>query len=484
MAADVPVESTALVPIDAADGKEAPAPLPTAAPARRRHVLLELGRNFVSYGGSLFGDPAMFSSLATALRVPGEFALATGKLVLVRFERVDGDPGADSDPGTQSHLETRFDAIARGYDLRRLDLITELMKDVQGRCAGPAGSPPESVAYIDAVEARLKEIASMPPQIPGWVKDFVVLPLISSGFAAMFYDGPWISCALALPLGYIQTVVKMAIDGANPVMTYLYEFLTASLVGLFAGIIVGSGTFAGKGLCFSTLGLAGVVWCIPGLPLVLSAMQLASGETGAGGSNLAAAILLVFFLGFGLEFGLRCTLIFGLPAPPDPNCVPADVSAWWYFLLFPIIGVLHCMALEVSWPRGYLIAIPPAGLAFLAWYALQLIPSVEKAGITGFGFVLMVSGISACLPAFAYARYTGRSAFPIVYLSFQFIVPGGLSLKAALSDFGSLAGFTGSAFAAKVLAGALGVTVGSFVAHALVWPRKPKVGAWEPLPYR
>ncbi|KAI9031127.1 hypothetical protein DFJ74DRAFT_654698 [Hyaloraphidium curvatum] len=434
--------------------------------------------------------------MAAALRVPGEFAFASGGVLLVRFFKVDGDPGwapaqaaPDKDEGGEAarfareHLETRFLATTRAFDLRRLDRVTVLIDDVLAGAGGPAGQPPESEAYIDAIRTRLDDIAKLPPQVPAWAKDWLVLPLISCGMAAMFYNGPWISCVLALPLGYVQSIVKHAINGGNPVLSHLYGFLTAAVVGLLSGCIVGSGTFANQGVCFGTIGLAGVVWCIPGIPLVLSTMQLASADVSMGTSNLAFAILTVFLLGFGLEFGLELSLLFDLPAKPQPNCVPAQVNGFWFFLLFPLIGILHCMALEVHWPLGYLVTVPPAGLAFGAWYALQLIPSINNAGVTGFGFVLMVASAAACLPAFIYARLTRHSAFPIVYMAFQFIVPGGLSLKQALSDFGSAAGFTGGEFAAKVLAGALGTTVGAFLAHAAVWPRVGN-GGWKPEPYR
>ncbi|KAI9016830.1 hypothetical protein DFJ74DRAFT_770403 [Hyaloraphidium curvatum] len=355
---------------------------------------------------------------------------------------------------------TRFVAFSRAFDFRKLGLISALAADVLAGSRDGATDAPE----VEEIFSRLKDIEALPPHVPDWVKDWIVLPLISALMAALFYNGPWISCALALPLGYVQSVVKLAVSGANPILSHIRGLLTATIVGLLAGCIVGSGTFIDQGVCFGTVGLAGVVWTIPGLALVLAGIQLITGDIGAGATNLAAAILGVFLLGFGLEFGLQITLLFGLPGHPQPNCNSIPVSGWWYFLLFPLVGTLYCLAYGV-------------------WYGLQLLPSIEAVGIMGFGCVLLVSTFCACLAAFIYMRWTMRSAFPTVFLALQFIVPGGLALKQALSDFGSTAGFTGSIFATKVLAGALGATVGAILAQAAVWPRIGTHG-WKNEPYR
>ena len=187
--------------------------------------------------------------------------------------------------------------------------------------------------------------------------------------------------------------------------------------------------------------------------------------------------------GFGLDTGLLFAKFFFLPLPA---CATEPID-WLLsiFVVFPLVGALHCAMLEASFPSQYLLAIPPAGVAFGLWVGLQRIVWIKEAGAVGFGLVVLLSTFGGCLPGFFYARITRRSAFAIVYTALQFVVPGALSLKATLSGQGSPAGFAGSEFAERVLAGCLGCTVGAFVAHILVWPMNEGGGVgWNCLPYR
>lgn len=504
--------------VDAPQAKEAETvavPDELAPISMRRQVAIDLAKAYIAMGGALFSNAETFDAVAIALGCPAQFVFATAELLLVRFIDVTGSTGNEAAKGdldksneglgtrdalqTSAHFDnqTLFVNAPKGMDLRKLDLVTDLMTELLGgghpgtpEPTLPTGVPAGSASVVSAVQGRLAEIAALPPLIPDWAKDFIILPLISAGMAAMFYSGPWISCALALPLGFVQTFVRRKAGRANPAMGFITNFLTAFVVGMLSGVIVGSGTFKSDGVCFGSLGLAGVVWMIPGMKLVTSITHLASGDIGAGTTGFASAALAVFLLGFGLEAGLQLTFTFGMPSHPTSNCVPAEVNNLWFFLLFPPVGILHCAALEAPFPRGYLLGVPIAGLAFAAWDGLQFIPAVGKTGPVAFGGVLIVSMLAAAVPSFFFARITRRSAFPYIYLAMQFIVPGGIALKGALDDFGSAAGFTGGGFATKMLIGALGATVGTFVAHTIVWPgwkwtgSEAKDPAWQHLPYR
>ncbi|KAI9016629.1 hypothetical protein DFJ74DRAFT_677853 [Hyaloraphidium curvatum] len=497
--------------------------------AYKRRILIEVTVAFIAYGASLHGVAATLENLAERLGVPAEFSFANSNLLFVRFLRPKAPEGTLGHPGVPyklpimkgdalGHLETRFIKVDRDFDLRKLDMITDVLVELMlgkrpmgrqrrftdsssmgsvldgipvlrrlasvrkqelGRSATDVEMPPvpqlapgDDLHHLKAIEHEVLKIAALPPQVPDWAKDFVIVPLISAGIAVMFFDGPWISAALSLPLGLVPGVFKWLVRRANPLFTYLLEFFVSVLVGMFAGIIIGSGTFANWGLCFGSIGLAGIVWYIPGLRLVLSAMELATKDKSAGSSNLIYAIFIVLLLGFGLEFGLEVSFIFNLPYKPDPECKSAPIDAIWYLLLFPIIGTLFCTMLEASFPEHYILAVPAGALAFGTWYGVQLLPGVTNAGTTGFGLAVLLAAFAGCVPGFLYARVTKRSAFPVVYTAMQFVVPGGLSLKATLSSFGTAAGFTGGGFTERVLAGALGATVGAFLIGDVVRRRQ------------
>ena len=224
----------------------------------------------------------------------------------------------------------------------------------------------------------------------------------------------------------IPGVLVYAKDASNPLFSYLYELVVAVIVGFFSAVIVGSGAF--PGLCFGTLGLSGIVWLIPGLPLVLSAMELCTQSSSAGATRLIYCIFLIILMGFGLDTGLLLANFLPLRQSPTAECRTDAIEIWWYFLLFPIVAILHCIMLEAKFPSHHFLSIPPAGIAFGLWVGLQRIEWIQKAGAGGFGMVVMLSTLGGSLPGFLYARFTHRSAFPIVYMAMQFVVPGALSM--------------------------------------------------------
>jgi uncharacterized membrane protein YjjP (DUF1212 family) len=462
------------------------------------------------------------------------------------------------DPDTGAIMETRTVKLTRGLNLYKLDLVTQLLlkmisagrkerlpghvgdedglssaltasetSSMRRRGVEPmmeleiANQEEDELRLLRALEEEMVRIVALPPLVPEMAKDLLIAPLISAGMAVMYFDGPWCSALLSFPLGLVAGLLKMLIGRSNPLVSYLFELFLCLTVGFIAALIVGSGMF--RGVCFGTLGLAGIVWYIPGLQLVLAVMELATRDTSAGSSHLVHCILKVLLMGassFRAQ-GARSTLVcciarpkrhvgcgygvvtrglttcagFGLDTglvfakfffPPLPTCATEPID-WLLavFVVFPVVGVLHCAMLEASFPSQYLLAIPPAGVAFGLWVGLQRILWIKEAGAAGFGLVVLLATFGGCLPGFLYARLTRRSAFAIVYTALQFVVPGALSLKASLSGLGSPAGFAGSEFGERVLAGCLGCTVGAFSAHILVWPMTEGDGVgWNCLPYR
>lgn len=573
--------------------------------SRKRRLFIELLRAHFQYGANLHRNDDLFAFLARLHGIPAELYPAGPDVMFVRFldptakqglgEAGEGDGDQIKWPATLGdpfpHLETRFVKLTRGFDLRRLDLLTPVIvnlifgaKDAIRRSlslppTGPANgqtngrtngtlvadatqatatatessssadqssstevtddtatdkdtnntTPPptprsqfdtaatpsnfvrsrrrteaaifttpielpvlpprpefnqkeDDLVMLKTAEEELIRIALLPPQAPLWVKNLVVIPAISAGMALIFFDGPWISAPLALPLGLIAGGLSYLRDVSNPLFSYLFELFVSIFVGFFAAIFVGTNAF--PGVCFGTLGLSGIVWLLPGLPLVLSSMELTT-QTFSGASRLIYSIFLVFLMGFGLDAGLLLANFLPLAKSPVAECKPDGIDVLYYIPLFPLVAILHCIMLECTFPSHYLLSIPPAGIAFGLWVGLQKISWIQQAGAAGFGLVVLMSTFGGCFPGFLYARFTKRSAFPIVYMAMQFVVPGALSLKATLSGIASPAGFIGADFAARVLTGVLGCTVGAFTAHICTWPfREDKGERWTFMPYR
>ena len=270
--------------------------------------------------------PESFEHWASAFGVPATCA-ASSDVLFLNFLEADG--------GTIA--EMRMVKLTNGLNLYKLDLITQLLlkmitegkKDFcpSGRVADEEGSSPlataesssmrrrgggepvamveleiakqleeEDLGVLQALEEEMMRIAAIPPLIPEIVKDLLIAPLISAGMAVMYFDGPWSSAMLALPLGLIPGLFKMLTIGrSNPLVSYLFELFLCLTVGFIAALIAGSQAF--PSVCFGTLGLSGIVWYIPGLQLVLSTMELATRDTSAGSSRLVHAIFKVLLMG-------------------------------------------------------------------------------------------------------------------------------------------------------------------------------------------
>lgn len=490
--------------------------------ARKRRVLIDLMRLHYGYGASLHRNQDTVEYAGRLLGVPLESYAAAADVIFIRFldplPRKAGAPPASTAGDALPHLETRFVKLSRGFDLYKLDLVTdlfvrmilharkhrdneEIVVDVEAGKASvegayvvdgepvrtlqppPPTTPEEQLSLLKTAEDELARIEALPPLWPAWVKNLIVSPLISAGMALIFFDAPWIGAALALPVGLIPGLLTYLKPRTNPLYSYMFELFICLIVGFLSGIIVGTNAF--PGLCFGSLALSGIVWYIPGLPLVLSAMELMTQSSSVGASRLIYCILLILLMGFGIDTGLLLSNFIPMPLSPVQPCKPAGIPLLYYLAIYPFVGLLHCIMMEAKFPSQYILAIPPAGLAFAAWVGLQQIEWIQKAGSAGFGMVVTLASFGGTLCGFLYARFTRRSAFTVIYMVFQFIVPGALSIKASLSSLNSPAGFLGPTFFERVLTGVLGCCVGTFAAHILVWPvREDQRERWAFMPYR
>jgi uncharacterized membrane protein YjjP (DUF1212 family) len=412
---------------------------------RRSKIAIAIMQLYMASGAALHRIDSSFEALLVSFGLPGSsvYLIWNGFIVSLRH------------PETGAHLDTDLFRSPFSLNLGRLSAVNRLVMDLP-------------LLNIQEAEERVKVIAARKPLYPDWLKHFICIPVIGVTFAPMFYNGDWMSGAIALPLTIITGSLYAVTPFLNPVFSDLIEFLGGFINGFLARVIA---AYASN-QCYIPSVLASIVWLIPGIPLTLGIIQLVSKDTSNGVSRVMSAFLTLILLGFGIALGSFCAEL--IPFVNDfvqqssaqkLTCV--SINPFWDFLLFPISAVATAFMIEAEYWQWILI-IPPAGFSFGAWTAFQQ-PQYDVPFIIVVMFAAFISGLFG----FGYARWTQDSAFPIIYMAFEYIVPGGMALKGVLAGLHQQDLIPGTGFAVKVFQALLGCMIGTYIAQMVVWPTKP-----------
>jgi uncharacterized membrane protein YjjP (DUF1212 family) len=419
----------------------------TSGMIRRSKIAVAIMQLYLNSGAAIHRVDSSFEALAASfgLRNSTVFLLWNAFLISLRH------------PQTGEHLDTEIFRTPTGVNLGKLSAVNRLIIELP-------------CMTIHEAENRITGIANRSPLYPDWAKNFVAIPIISLIFAPMFYNGDFWSGLYALPLGFVTGSLYALSDYANPLFSDMLEFFAGFINGFLARIIT---SYAGS-QCFNAVAMAGCVWMIPGMPLTLAIMQLVAKDTSNGVARAISALLTVIVLGFsiGLGSGLAETIPYVrefVATSQAQKLQCQQVNAFWFFLLYPISAICHCIMLEAEYWQWPLI-IPPAGLSFGIWYSLQEPPYNTSIPFT---VVVFLAALVSGLCGFGYARLTNDSAFPIIYMAFQFIVPGGLALKTVLGSIQSDL-VPGVGFAARLLQALIGCMIGTYLSQIIIWPGRVK----------
>lgn len=193
-------------------------------------------------------------------------------------------------------------------------------------------------------------------------------------------------------------------------------------------------------------------------------MELAAKNLISGVVHLIYAMVYVLFLGFGIGYGCSIWRLVHPEVQVDvlSNC-QGGPSPWWIFLTLPLATMGFAIVYGAS-VNQWLPMMADSAVGYAVYYFVS-----QYAGPTS---VITPSAGAFALGLFGniYARVTKRLAFVPLMGGIIVLVPGSISVKGAIHLFdGSNTDNTGS-FVFQVLAIALSLTLGLFLANLVVYP--------------
>jgi uncharacterized membrane protein YjjP (DUF1212 family) len=407
---------------------DAPAPSTSQSAAPPEIALcLELGRAFQAFGIPAHRFEDALARIAARLGLDGQFfALPTAFFASLgngdqHWTFIQRSPSGDVNLAKLSDLQETTDALLDGR--------------------------------LDAAQARerVREILAAPDR---WGALLTVLCFgLGSAPAAMFFGGGWREMLLTAVLGTLVGLTALLL-GRSAGSARLVHPVAGTLVGFLA--LAAAHRF--PHVSPQVLTLAGLIVLLPGLRLVVSMNELATGNLVAGTARLVDTAMTFLSLGFGVALGQR------LAAPLLDRALqgsPLPLPAWTLLptLLLAAAAFVVIFKARPSDLPGIFAACT------LAFYG------------TRYGAILLGPQFGVGLGAFAlglgsnlYTRIKSRPSVVTLLPGMMVLVPGGLGFK-GLEFIIQKQVVMGLDTAFQALFVAIALLTGLLLAHAAVQPR-------------
>ena len=304
------------------------------------------------------------------------------RVLLIGVGAVGSEVDASAHATTQLDLAGRIDDIA---ELAEMGAIT------------PA----------DAI-AALREARSMKPRF-GPVTTVAGYAITTVGFG-MITNPSWHSLWAYAFLGAVVGVILL-LSRPFPALSAVLPTLAATVVTILATGFVDDTTNAGL---LRVIGPA-LIAILPGIPLTLGAMELASSSLIAGSSRLVYGVVQLMLIFFGVSLGLH---IFGEPGPAHSTPM---MGGWSFYAAIVVIAI--GLYVHLSAPRGSLIwLIAAVAVALIGQKAGSLFLSSAHAGAIGAFLVVPFATLASRLK-------TSPPAIVMMLSAFWALVPSALSFE-------------------------------------------------------
>ncbi len=268
-----------------------------------------------------------------------------------------------------------------------------------------------AITPVDAI-AALREARSMNPRF-GPATTVAGYAITTVGFG-MITNPSWPSLWAYAFLGAVVGVIMM-LSRPFPALSAVLPTLAATVVTILATGFVDNTTNVGL---LRTIGPA-LIAILPGIPLTLGAMELASSSLIAGSSRLVYGVVQLMLIFFGVSLGLH---IFGHTGAAHPTPM---MGTWSFYLAILVIAI--GLYLHLSAPRGSLIwLIAAVAVALLGQKAGGLFLSSTHAGAVGAFLVVPFATLASRLK-------TSPPAIVMMLSAFWALVPSALSFE-SLAD--------------------------------------------------
>jgi uncharacterized membrane protein YjjP (DUF1212 family) len=386
-----------------------------------------LGRAFQSFGIPAHRFEDALARIAERLGLDGQFfALPTAFFASLgqhgqQWTFIQRSPSGDVDLGRLSDLQDTTDAL------------------IEGRIEVPEA------------RERVRTILEAPDR---WGGALTVLAFgLGSAPAAMFFGGGWREMALTAVLGTLVGLT-LIILGMKAGLARLVYPVAGTLVGFLA--VAFAYRFAH--VSPQILTVSGLIVLVPGLRLVVSMNELATGNLVAGTARLVDTAMIFLSLGFGVALGQRMAApllgraLLGLPQP---------MAAWTVLpilLLAALAFVVIFKARSRDLPWIFIACV-------LAFYGAR-----QGATLLGPQFGVGLGAFALGLASNLFTRITHSPSVVTLLPGLMVLVPGGLGFK-GLEFIIQNQLVVGLDTAFQALFVAIALLMGLLLAHAAVQPR-------------
>ena len=403
-----------------------PQPAESAAPPEIA-LCLELGRAFQACGIPAHRFEEALTQTSARLGLQGQFfALPTAFFAsLGRGERhwtfIQRSPSGDVNLEKLSDLQEVTDGIIAG-----------LLPTAQARL-------------------RVQEILAAPDR---WGLPTTVLCFgLGSAPAAMFFGGGWREMALTTLLGMLVGLTAILLGRkAGP------SRLVHPLAGALVGFLAIAASFSFPNVSPQVLTLAGLIVLLPGLRLVVSMNELATGNLVAGTARLVDTVMTFLSLGFGVALGQR------LAAPLMERALlgaPVPLPLW---TLLPTLLLAATAFIVIFKAR-------PSDLPWIfAACTVAFFVTRQGSAILGPQFGVGLGAFALGLGSNLHTRLQRRPSVVTLLPGLMVLVPGGLGFK-GLEFIIQKQLMMGLDTAFQALFVAISLLTGLLLAHAAVQPR-------------
>ena len=231
-----------------------------------------------------------------------------------------------------------------------------------------------------------------------------------AGSAALLLGGGWKEGVAALVAGTFVGVLEIRAQGRSGLAQVLLPLgaLVASLCGVGAALI-------SPAVSMAVVGIAGIIYLVPGLTLTVAMMELATGHLVSGTARLAKALAAFMLLGVGaLVGGALGTISGALDASPE------GVSRLWLFAA--MLVSLGPLVILLNVRKEDMLFVSLVGVAgYVASELARFGGPILAAGVSTFVIGLMANG---------WARLRNRPAAVAATPAVLLLVPGSVGVRA------------------------------------------------------
>jgi len=404
-----------------------PVPAPPIATPPEIALCLELGRAFQAFGIPAHRFEDALARISGRLGLEGQFfALPTAFFASL---------------GKGGHHWTFIQRSPSG-DVN-LEKLSDLQETTDALIAGD----------LDAAGAhdRVQAILVAPDR---WSALLTVLCFgLGSAPAAMFFGGGWREMLLTAVLGALVGLMVILL-GRKAGLSRLVHPVAGTLVGFLAV----AAAYRFSQVSPQVLTVAGLIVLVPGLRLVVSMNELATGNLVAGTARLVDTAMTFLSLGFGVALGQRLAVsmldraLQGTPLPlPGWTILPTLLLAAGAFVV-----IFKARPRDLPW--------------IFAACVLAFFGTRQGAVLLGPQFGVGLGAFALGLGSNLFTRLTRRPSVVTLLPGLMVLVPGGLGFK-GLEFIIQKQLVMGLDTAFQALFVAIALLTGLLLAHAAVQPR-------------